>query len=269
VESRQVFNLGALPGYTNSIATDINDRGQVVGYSYNRGGGFSATEWSRGDVINLGGLPGYTDSFAYAINDRGQVAGQSGNSLLSSRATEWSGGAVINLGTLPGTSGSAAFAINESGQAVGVSVTFNDADTATLWTDGSVKNLGALSPNFYSSASSINDAGQVVGWSDPDGQAALWNDGTVIDLNTDISSLYRWILTDATAINDGGQIAGYGLNPLGQYEGFLLTPCATSCPIPAIIPEPSTWAMMLLGFAGLGFTGCRGARAGSTTMLAA
>jgi unsaturated chondroitin disaccharide hydrolase len=28
------------------------------------------------------------------------------------------------------------------------------------------------------------------------------------------------------------------------------------------VPEPSTWAMMLLGFAGLGFAGVRGARAG-------
>ena len=30
------------------------------------------------------------------------------------------------------------------------------------------------------------------------------------------------------------------------------------------VPEPSTWAMMLLGFAGLGFAGCRGIRVGRT-----
>jgi hypothetical protein len=28
----------------------------------------------------------------------------------------------------------------------------------------------------------------------------------------------------------------------------------------AVVPEPSTWAMMLLGFAGLGFAGYRRAR---------
>jgi hypothetical protein len=28
----------------------------------------------------------------------------------------------------------------------------------------------------------------------------------------------------------------------------------------APIPEPSTWALMLVGFAGLGFVGCRGRR---------
>jgi hypothetical protein len=31
----------------------------------------------------------------------------------------------------------------------------------------------------------------------------------------------------------------------------------------AVIPEPSTWAMMLLGFAGLGFAGWRHARQAS------
>ena len=30
----------------------------------------------------------------------------------------------------------------------------------------------------------------------------------------------------------------------------------------AVVPEPSTWAMMLLGFAGLGFAGYRHARKG-------
>jgi PEP-CTERM motif len=30
------------------------------------------------------------------------------------------------------------------------------------------------------------------------------------------------------------------------------------------IPEPSTWAMMAVGFAGLGFAGYRKARAGAT-----
>ena len=32
------------------------------------------------------------------------------------------------------------------------------------------------------------------------------------------------------------------------------------------VPEPSTWAMMLVGFAGLGFAGYRRARAGRTTL---
>jgi hypothetical protein len=36
----------------------------------------------------------------------------------------------------------------------------------------------------------------------------------------------------------------------------------------SVIPEPSTWAMMLLGFAGLGFVGYRRTRAGHATVAA-
>jgi hypothetical protein len=37
--------------------------------------------------------------------------------------------------------------------------------------------------------------------------------------------------------------------------------------IAAIVPEPSTWAMMLLGFAGLGYVGFRKARARSAISI--
>ena len=55
-------------------------------------------------------------------------------------------------------------------------------------------------------------------------------------------------------------------------SGFTLTPVAfpqfiafDNLTVSAAIPEPSTWAMMLLGFAGLGFAGYRRARVGHTT----
>ncbi len=38
--------------------------------------------------------------------------------------------------------------------------------------------------------------------------------------------------------------------------------------VPGGVPEPSTWAMMLAGFAGLGFAGYRRARAGHATLAA-
>jgi hypothetical protein len=48
-------------------------------------------------------------------------------------------------------------------------------------------------------------------------------------------------------INNAGQILGYYQDANGNAGGFLLTP----------VPEPSTWAMMLLGFAGVGYAGAR------------
>ena len=40
---------------------------------------------------------------------------------------------------------------------------------------------------------------------------------------------------------------------LGGGEGFSFDYVARTPPVP--VPEPSTWAMMLLGFAGLGYAG--------------
>jgi probable HAF family extracellular repeat protein len=106
-----------LPGATFSEAQDINDAGQVVGFSV-VGGLTYATEWSDGNVINLD--PNSSFSIASAINDAGQVVGQSIVDGLET-ATEWSGGSVISLGGLPGFTESSATGINDAGQAVGFS----------------------------------------------------------------------------------------------------------------------------------------------------
>ena len=48
-----------------------------------------------------------------------------------------------------------------------------------------------------------------------------------------------------------------------DYVGGGVTAVATA------IPEPATWAMMLVGFAGIGFAGYRRARAGHATVIVA
>jgi probable HAF family extracellular repeat protein len=56
----------------------------------------------------------------------------------------------------------------------------------------------------------IENVGQVVGWSqvDDDVHAFIWQDGVMTDLNVLIPSGSGWILRDASAINDAGEIAG-------------------------------------------------------------
>jgi probable HAF family extracellular repeat protein len=44
------------------------------------------------------------------------------------------------------------------------------------------------------------------------------------DLNNLIGAGSEWTLQYASAVNDNGQIVGYGINPLGQIHAFLLTP---------------------------------------------
>ena len=48
-----------------------------------------------------------------------------------------------------------------------------------------------------------------------------------MDLNSLIATNSGWTLQSANAINDNGQIVGYGINPSGQMDAFLLTPFRT------------------------------------------
>jgi probable HAF family extracellular repeat protein len=141
---------------------------------------------------------------------------------------------VINLVGLPDSTYSAAYGINNVGQVVGVSVV-DGVDVATEWSHGRVIDLGGLPGTTISAAFAINDAGQAVGWSIGMGSsyATEWSDGRVIDLGGLPGS------TDSYA---------YGINDAGQAVGDSRL---------STVPEPSTWAMMLLGFAGLAFAGYR------------
>ena len=60
---------------------------------------------------------------------------------------------------------------------------------------------------------------------------------------------------------------GYNLTADGS-GGFGFDFAVGDPPGVTAVPEPSTWAMMRLGFAGLGFAGYRRARAGLTTLAA-
>lgn len=73
----QMLDLGTLPGYRRCLATDLNDRGEVVGYC--DVGGTTAFVWHNDVMENLNdlivaGADVYLGS-ASAINDAGQILG--------------------------------------------------------------------------------------------------------------------------------------------------------------------------------------------------
>jgi probable HAF family extracellular repeat protein len=132
-ENGAVRDLGSLPGYPYSAATDINDTGQVVGWSmsetliFNTPTPMRAFLCEDGVMRDLGTLGG-TCAQALEINNAGAVVGWSwtGDDPETSRAFLYTDGALLDLNSLlpPGSGWTLleARAINDMGQIVGVGV---------------------------------------------------------------------------------------------------------------------------------------------------
>ena len=85
--------------------------------------------------------------------------------------------------------------------------------------------LAGLPGAVTSFASDINDHGVIVGRSDFNGpQVVVWYGPTVVRLTDQVLMDPGWQLIRADAINNFGQIAGYGTDPSGRHLGWLLTP---------------------------------------------
>lgn len=154
---------------------------------------------------------------------------------------------MADLGTLGGTT-SIAQGVSSSGTIVGWSFTASGAQHAFSYSGGIMTDLGTLGGTSGSVASGINSAGTIVGSSYITGNSAvdafIDSGGVMTDLNTLLdSSGAGWTLIGAQAINDNGQIVGYGTNPLGQSDAFLLT---------LDVPEPSACTMLVGGLGLLG-----------------
>jgi hypothetical protein len=161
------------------------------------------------------------------------------------------------------TSQSAGYAINSLGEIAGVSdyappsangnPTFSGEVRAAYKDGHSGKHMGWKTLNILSGGAAsgltsqalgINDLGVIVGWSrtitSGNGQpkAVVWEntaDPAAVDLNTKIPTAAQtlWVLTNATAINNNGAIAGIGTKVINgngppQQRAFLLMPVSAS-----------------------------------------
>jgi probable HAF family extracellular repeat protein len=212
-------DLGTLGG-TQSVATAINDSGQVVGNADTAGGDTHAFVWDSLDgMTDLGTLGGHY-SEAIAINASGQVAGWSHTAHGETHAFVWDSlNGMTDLGTLGGNQ-SNAIAINASGQVVGYSSTAGGQFHAFVWDSlNGMTDLGTLG-GIESYAVAINDSGQVVGRSYTAGgetHAFVWDS---LDGMTDLGTL-GGNTGSANAINNSGQVVGYSSTAGGQFHAFV------------------------------------------------
>jgi probable HAF family extracellular repeat protein len=253
-------DLGVLSGRTQSIAHDINNQGQIPGWS---GSPIRAVLWdhTQGNQIqDLGTLGG--NSYGLGVNDLGQVVGV----YYPDYPFIWD--PVNHMQTLPGGNGYA-WGINNAGEIVGEIYWGN----AVFW--DSNKQMTTIGSGIaYAISNSSKVVGALGGHGTPPGTAFMWDrsteqlqtlgvgvgfginiQGVVVggsywagypefsappqsramvydptesspvwrDLNTLVLNLPQGIILNyAMGINDSGKIVGFSTEP--NPRAFLLTP---------------------------------------------
>jgi probable HAF family extracellular repeat protein len=215
--------LGTLGG-GESWAVAINAGGAVAGTAQTAGGQGQAFLYRNGVLEGLGTFAGGTWSTGMALNDAGVVAGYGDIAPGVSRGFVRGAGGLAPIGTFGGAN-SYALAINNKGAVAGHAQDAAGYLRAFLFENGQMTALGSLG-GLASFAYGINSLGWVVGSAlraDGTEAAFLWKDGILLDLNSLVPSLGDWRLAAAQAINDQGQIAGWGWYQ-GQMRAFRLDP---------------------------------------------
>ncbi len=186
----KIKSLGRLPKAQFTAGLDLNDNNEIVGesvFTYSPTFTSHAFSWTAGTGMkDLGTLAGGVTSIANSINATGVIVGQSDGTSTGGHwhAVMWdTAKKILDLGTIAGGNYSIAFAINDSSEVVGYGNLSNNAAHAMIWTSA----------------------------------------GGMKDLNSLIPASSGWVLINANAINNLGQITGYGLIN-GRNHAFLLTP---------------------------------------------
>jgi probable HAF family extracellular repeat protein len=210
-----------------SVALDVNDHGQVVGWSAFFGARREAFLWSETDGWRGLGHLGGGWSEAHAINDAGHVVGMTRLSSGEDRAFLWTAGAgMVDLGTLAGRS--MAWDINDRGEVVGNSWTSDGGRHAFLWT--AATGMIDLGPDerTFDYANAVNEATVVVGMANR--KAVLQQQlGDQFNLGT-LGGNY----SSAFAINELGQVVGEGDLASTAVRGFLWTQSGGMMALPAL-----------------------------------
>jgi probable HAF family extracellular repeat protein len=252
----------------------INDLGQIVGIDLDNAGNIDGFLDTRGTFTTLstsGSASGFSFSGPLSINDKGEILWQVSNSFGfpgSTHAALEEGG-VFTLIDVPGAVGDTApGGLNNFGQIVGsygISASggyeYGFLDTNGVFTTIDDPNAG---PRGYTQAFGLNDWGQVVGsYCDSAGacHGFLDTNGHFTTIDAPGSS-EAFGGTEVTGINDEDQLLEVYFDAAGNPHALLATPhlalfSSSLASSLAAIPEASTWAMLLLGFAGLGCAGYR------------
>ena len=223
--SYRIVVLPAVPDALSTVATDISDAGQIVGYTDPSSGTGSAVSWGVAPYApqRLAHLTPRSDETASAVNDAGFVVGianlRSGNYV----AVMWNpDGTIVALGSVPhGPIRSIANDINGSGLVAGRGTTIRVADYIPVSWSGPGAPLHVLDipgSRFAGAADAANDFGDIAGYyyyQSSNIHAARWSAGQ--QQFQDLGDLPGGAdISMANGINNAGQVVGHGNSELFQ-----------------------------------------------------
>jgi probable HAF family extracellular repeat protein len=274
-------DLGTLGG--SSCASDINDSGMIVGWSYaaSAGGYLHAFRRDPGGALQDLGTMGGPTSATGEINDSGQIVGAADTpqddpqNMRRGRAFLMNpGGAMQDLGTLGGPH-SGAGAINSGGWVVGsADINENEWHAFLYAGGGALRDLGTLG-GATSAAYAVSDNGTIVGTSDTsfgvsrafrycgngpmEDLGALRGNSSAFGVNdrgeiVGSSDGWAFIYTGSGAMLDlnglvdapgWNLVTAYDINDSGQIVGFGQVGDTNRAFLLNPIPEPGTFTLLL------------------------
>ena len=296
------YNLTFVPDPTGTNFINllgINDSGTIAGFDNSTTNqGFTLTLPSSFTTVNY---PGAASSMVTGINAAGDVSGIYVDAAGVNHGFTRIGGTFTTVDNPASTVFNQALGINNSHETVGYYTLMPSGapgDVSYSQSGGVFTTITGLPTNFNNQAVGINSATTpwIVGFYQPD--AGLTTSFGYLDKGGMITEIdpFSSTFTQALGVNDLGEIVGFyfgadglqhgyidnggvftsfdpagsvsttinGINDKGDFVGFYTTASDTVVGfVGTPVPEPATWAMMLLGFAGFGFLGYRKALKGT------
>lgn len=247
------FTVVNFPGAVSTQVTGINAAGSLSGL-------YVDTVGNTHGFTDIAGTPTTVDNPASAvfnqalgINNANETTGYYAPTPAGTTnqiAYSQKGGVFTNINALlPSNVNSQAVGINSAAtpSIVGFYMPTSTTSLGFLDMGGTITPIDPFGSTF-AMALGVNDLDEIVGiYTDASGfqHGFVDNGGVPTSFDPPGSTM-----TTINGVNDLGDIVGFFTEANGDVVGFVGTP----------VPEPATWAMMIAGFAGLGFLGYRTSR---------